>query len=94
LTTDLTIEIGAGGTDAVRAFGALLSERQDNVCYWTAFHLLELMPAPPELVSEAFDLLEVRARGDDLDALGTRMRLTELRAMYGREAGHGSQKHG
>ena len=84
----LAAEIGTGGPDAVRAFGALLDESEDGVRYWAAFHLLEVMPAPLDLVDRAFALLEQRAQGDDLDAFGTRCRLEELRAEYGLSAGH------
>ncbi len=82
----LATEIGADGPDAVRAFGGLLDESQDGIRYWAAFHLLEVMPAPLDLVDRAFDLLEQRAQGDDLDAFGTRCRLEELHAEYGRSA--------
>ena len=65
---------------------ALLDESQDGIRYWAAFHLLEVMPAPLDLVDRAFDLLEQRAQGDNLDAFGTRCRLEELHAEYGRSA--------
>jgi hypothetical protein len=76
--------IGAMGQDAMERFGLLLDEPQDDVRYWAAFHILEVMPAPPALVDRAFALLEERAREEGVDALGTDMRLRELRRQHHR----------
>jgi hypothetical protein len=80
----IATQIGTMGQDAMERFGLLLDEPRDDIHYWAAFHLhiLEVMPAPPALVNRAFALLEERARGDGAEALGTRMRLRELRRQH------------
>lgn len=80
----IATQIGTMGQDAMERFGLLLDEPRDNVRYWAASHILEVMPAPPALVDRAFAVLEERARGDGVDALGTRMRLQELRRQHQR----------
>ena len=81
---DIATRIGTMGQDAMERFGLLLGEPRDDVRYWAAFHILEVMPAPPALVDRAFAVLEERARGDGVEALGTRMRLRELRRQHQR----------
>ena len=80
----LAVEIGTNEPVAVRAFGRLLDEPRNEVNAWAAFHLLEVMTAPVDLVDRAFGVLESIAHGDGPTALGTRMRLKELRAQFGR----------
>ena len=82
----LATEIGSGGPEAIRAFCRLLDDPRDGVCGWAAFHTLEVMNAPPDVVDRAFEVLSVIAKGDGMTALGTRMRLQELRLQFGRAA--------
>ena len=77
--------IGQGGPAYVRAFSSLFEEHRNDVRIWAAFHALEVMQSPSDMVDRAFDILEERAKGDSLNALGTRMRLKELYAQFGRE---------
>jgi hypothetical protein len=79
--------IGSGGPDSIRSFSSLLDETRNDVRIWAAFHVLEVMPSPPDVVDRAFGVLEERANGDSVNALGTRWRLNELRGQFGRKAG-------
>jgi hypothetical protein len=79
-------EIARADLAAVRAFSQLLDEPRNGVQIWAAFHILELMDAPPDVVDHAFEVLQTCANGNGADALGTRMRLKALRAQFGREA--------
>jgi hypothetical protein len=81
----LADEIARADTAAVRAFGQLLDEPRNGVQTWAAFHVLELMNAPPDVVDHAFEVLETLAEGDGVDALATRMRLKALWSQFGRE---------
>jgi hypothetical protein len=78
--------IGSGGPDSIRSFSSLLDETRNDVRIWAAFHALEVMQSPPDVVDRAFCVLEERANGDGVNALGTRMRLNELRAQFGRNS--------
>jgi hypothetical protein len=80
----IATQIGTLGVDAVRLFAELLDDQRNGVAGWTAFHLLEVMSAPPDVVDRAFRVLESIATGDGLTALGTRMRLRDLRTQFGR----------
>ncbi|HVL69459.1 MAG TPA: hypothetical protein VM364_19530 [Vicinamibacterales bacterium] len=80
----LATMIGQGGSEYIRAFSALLDESRNGVNGWAGFHILEVMDAPPDVVDRAFETLEGIARGDGMNALGTRMRLKELRARFAR----------
>jgi hypothetical protein len=80
----LATEIGAAGSAAMQAFGRLLDEPRNGVQGWAAFHVLEVMQAPADLVDRALRVLEMIASSDGLHALGTRSRLKELRSQYGR----------
>jgi len=80
----IATQVGTLGVDAIRRFAELLDDQRNGVAGWTAFHLLEVMSAPPDAVDRAFQVLESIATGDGLTALGTRMRLRELRMQFGR----------
>lgn len=80
----LATEIGTAGPVASRRFSRLLDEPRNGVRGWEAFHLLEVMQAPSEIVDRAFGVLETIAGGDGVNALGTRLRLKDLRAQDGR----------
>jgi hypothetical protein len=80
----IATDVGAAGATTMQAFGRLLDEPRNGVQAWAAFHVLEVMQAPPDLVDRAFDVLENIARGDGVQALGTRIRLRELRAQFRR----------
>jgi hypothetical protein len=80
----IATDVGAAGATTMQAFGRLLDEPRNGVRAWAAFHVLEVMQAPPDLVDMAFDVLENIARGDGVQALGTRIRLRELRAQFRR----------
>jgi hypothetical protein len=80
----LATEVGAAGAPAVRTFSQLLDEARNGVQSWAAFHVLEVMKPPPDIVERAFAVLESLAPGEGITAVGTRMRLHELRAQYGR----------
>jgi hypothetical protein len=80
----LATEIATAGSAAVRDFSRLLEDGQSGVQEWAAFHVLELMDAPSDVVDRAFEVLETRAKGEGVSALGIRMRLKELRSQFGR----------
>jgi hypothetical protein len=80
----LATEIATGDAAAVRDFSRLLDDARNGVQSWAAFHILELMDAPPDVVDRAFEVLETRAKGEGINALGIRMRLKELRSQFGR----------
>jgi hypothetical protein len=80
----LATEVGVAGSSAVRTFSQLLDEPRNGVQSWAAFHVLEVMQPPPDVVERAFAVLESLARGEGITAVGTRIRLHELRAQYGR----------
>jgi len=82
----LATEIGSCGPEAIRSFSRLLDDPRNGVSGWAAFHSLEVMNAPPDVVDHAFEVLNAIAKGDGLTALGTRMRLQELRIQFGRSA--------
>jgi len=78
--------IGSGGPNSIRSFSALLDETRNESVFWAAFHALEVMQSPPDVVDRAFRVLEERANSDSMNAVGTRMRLKELRAQFGRNS--------
>ena len=80
----LATEIAKEGAAAVQDFSRLLDDARNGVQEWAAFHILELMDAPPGVVDRAFEVLETRATGEGVNALGIRMRLKELRSQFGR----------
>jgi hypothetical protein len=80
----LASTIGSGGPDSIRSFSVLFDDTRNDVWIWAAFHALEVMQSPPDIVDRAFSILEERATGDSINALGTRIRLKELRAQFGR----------
>jgi hypothetical protein len=82
----LAIEIATADAAAVRDFSRLLDDTRNGVQEWAAFHILELMDAPSDVVDRAFEVLETRAKGDGVKALGIRMRPKELRSQFGRGA--------
>lgn len=82
----LATEIGARGSTDIHEFSCLLDDSRNGVNGWAAFHILEVMTAPPDVIDRAFETLERIALGDDMNALGTRMRLKELRSQFGRPA--------
>ena len=80
----LATDIGRRNEADVRAFSRLLDDPRNGVDKWAAFHLLEVMTAPLDVVDRAFVIIERLAASDDLDAIGTRVRLKELRTQFGR----------
>jgi hypothetical protein len=83
----LATEVGGRSSEDIEQFSRLLCESRNSVNAWAAFHVLEVMQPPPEVVDRAFKALEEIAKGEDLNAVGTRMRLTQLRKQYGRAGG-------
>jgi hypothetical protein len=81
----IATEIATAGAAAVRDFSRLLDESRNGVQGWAAIHILELMDAPSDVVDQAFEVLDRIANGTGVAALGTRMRLKELRSKFGRE---------
>jgi hypothetical protein len=81
---EIAATIGRMGSAAIESFAALLDERRHAVRNWAAFHILEVMNAPPDVVERAFAVLQEVASGDSINALGTRIRLDELRRRYHR----------
>jgi len=79
--------IGRCGPDAIRAFSGLMNEDAPDVEGRVAFLVLEVMDSPEDVVDQAFAVIERRANGTGVDALGTRMRLRELYAEFGRQPG-------
>lgn len=59
----LATEIATAGAAAVRDFSRLLDDGRNGVQEWAAFHILELMDAPSDVVDQAFEVLETRAKG-------------------------------
>ena len=76
--------IGSKGEQAIEEFARFLEEPANDLCLWAAFHLLEVMTAPTELVDRAFEVLEQQSLEDDVAAFATRTRLRELRKLYGK----------
>jgi hypothetical protein len=72
----LATEIGRAGSAAVQEFSRLLDDSRNGVQGWAAFHILELMDAPSDVVDRAFEVLERLAKGTGMHALGTRTRST------------------
>ena len=85
-------EIACAGESAIRTFGRLLDEPRNRVRIWAAYHVLDLMTAPPDVVTKAFAVLEDVASGDDLEAMGARSRLPELRLAFGLDPTSGETK--
>ena len=83
----LATEVGGRGCEDIEQFSRLLCDSRNRVNAWAAFHILEVMQPPPEVVDRAFNTLEEIARGDDINAVGTRMRLAQLRKQYGLAGG-------
>ena len=77
-------DIGARGPSSVVAFSRLLEEDRNGVSGWAAFHVLEVMTAPPEVVNRAFAIIERIAGGRSAASVGARVRLRELRQQFGR----------
>ena len=82
----IAVEIGSYGSTGVHALSRLLDDPRNGVDQWAAVHVLEVMTTPSDVIDRAFDALERIALGDDANAIGTRMRLKELRAQFGRPA--------
>jgi hypothetical protein len=83
-------DIGSRGPDAIRAFSRLLDEPRNDVQIWVAFHILEVMEAPLDVVDRAFQVLEKLSCDEGVVALGTKWRLNELRRLYERSTENGS----
>jgi hypothetical protein len=56
---------------------------------WAAFHVLEVMSAPQDVIDRAFVVIEAIAASDSLSAIGVRMRLKELRREFGKDPDQG-----
>ncbi len=80
----LATEIGLAGPSSILAFSRLFAEPRNGIQSWAAFHALEVMPSPSEVVDQAFTVLEDLAEGGGMQAFGIRMRLNELRTLFSR----------
>ena len=80
--------IGKRDTASIRAFSRLLDDSRNGVSGWAAFHVLEVMTAPQDIVDRAFETLDRIAAGEGVMALGTRMRVQELRRQFRRTTSH------